>query len=299
MAVCSKCGKKIPAGSKFCPTCGAPVIDDVKSEKTGTRKCPSCGAVLSDQDTVCPYCGFKFDDSEIPGTVDNFTKELIKLEADVQRKNGIKGLFGTKKTANEKLVSFIRNFSVPETKEEIYKFMLFASAKINPKVFSAKTPGDIGAKNESELASIKERNAAWLAKIRQTYEKAKALFGNDADFVNIQQIYDNTMKSVRSAKKKKLIFSAAVVAVLLALIIVPFSVVSINHGSRERKLEKTVQEIQTDISAGKYDDALIKAETLHMDDNWSDESKEHWDEERESLIKLIKDKQKEAENRTD
>ena len=59
---------------------------------------------------------------------------------------------------------------------------------------------------------------------------------------------------------------------------------------KEHKLEHTVQEIRIDISNGDYDSALIKAQSLHMDDNWSSESRAHWDEQRESLIRLIEEK---------
>lgn len=64
---------------------------------------------------------------------------------------------------------------------------------------------------------------------------------------------------------------------------------------KEKKLESIVVEIQQDIKIGNYDEALIKANTLHMDDDWSDESKAAWDKQREYLINLI-EKEKEENN---
>ena len=63
---------------------------------------------------------------------------------------------------------------------------------------------------------------------------------------------------------------------------------------KEHKLEQIVEEIEEDIANKNYDSALIKANKLHMDDGWSSESKEHWDEEREYLIDMI-EKAKEAD----
>lgn len=46
-----------------------------------------------------------------------------------------------------------------------------------------------------------------------------------------------------------------------------------------------------------YDAALIKAQSLHMDDNYSWDSKNRWDKERKALIKLIEEKKAEEEGR--
>ena len=58
-------------------------------------------------------------------------------------------------------------------------------------------------------------------------------------------------------------------------------------------VEATVVEIRQDIANGDYDSALIKANTLHMDVDWSSESEQHWNKEREALIKLIEQKKEE------
>ena len=56
---CSRCGRKMKPGSKFCTNCGAPI----KKEKKKTEKkktvvtCPSCGAEMSAEKKFCTECG--------------------------------------------------------------------------------------------------------------------------------------------------------------------------------------------------------------------------------------------------
>ena len=49
-AVCTACGAQIPAGSKFCPECGA---------KQGSAFCTECGAPIPAGSKFCPECGAK------------------------------------------------------------------------------------------------------------------------------------------------------------------------------------------------------------------------------------------------
>lgn len=69
-----------------------------------------------------------------------------------------------------------------------------------------------------------------------------------------------------------------------------FSGIKKESDKQERELQSIVNEIYTDINAGNYDSALIKAKSLHYTADWSDEVKEKWDDTRESLIKIIEEK---------
>ena len=82
--MCQSCGKIIPAGTKFCPHCGAPVNTvpagqfnpnfgtqakntentkpEIKSEpKVNKNVCPNCGAKRSASEKFCGKCGAKFE----------------------------------------------------------------------------------------------------------------------------------------------------------------------------------------------------------------------------------------------
>ena len=48
-AVCPKCGASVPAGSKFCLSCGAPI--------NTAAFCQNCGKPLPPNAKFCPECG--------------------------------------------------------------------------------------------------------------------------------------------------------------------------------------------------------------------------------------------------
>lgn len=50
-STCPKCGKPVPAGSKFCPECGSPIAQK--------KFCTNCGHELSADAKFCPECGTK------------------------------------------------------------------------------------------------------------------------------------------------------------------------------------------------------------------------------------------------
>ena len=49
--ICPNCGGSVPSGSKFCPSCGAPIVHD--------RFCSQCGAKLAPGAKFCSSCGAK------------------------------------------------------------------------------------------------------------------------------------------------------------------------------------------------------------------------------------------------
>ena len=61
---------------------------------------------------------------------------------------------------------------------------------------------------------------------------------------------------------------------------------------QEQELQSIVNEIYIDINAGKYESALIKAQSLHYTADWSNDIKEKWNDTREYLIKIIEEKMK-------
>lgn len=75
---CPSCGKSVPAGTKFCSYCGAPmeqtpVAAAVLAEPQmcggerqmgGERHCPNCGEVIEPGAKFCVKCGTRIDDEE-------------------------------------------------------------------------------------------------------------------------------------------------------------------------------------------------------------------------------------------
>ena len=61
--ICPSCGKSVPAGTKFCSYCGAPMGDD-KPQMGGERHCPNCGEVIEPGAKFCVKCGTRIDAGE-------------------------------------------------------------------------------------------------------------------------------------------------------------------------------------------------------------------------------------------
>ena len=67
------------------------------------------------------------------------------------------------------------------------------------------------------------------------------------------------------------------------------------HNAVENTANQALIAVQQELDAGNYDTALIKADLIRWTgDNKDKDSKEKWDREREVMIKLIKEAQKEA-----
>jgi hypothetical protein len=173
MAICSSCGAINVDGVKVCQSCGCAVVNEANvndgqrhQEYAGTvYKCPNCGEVLQSFVTYCPACGF-----ELRGTkTANAAHELAaKLEA-----------IGSKREYQR--ISLIRSFAIPNTKEDIYEFIILAASNID---------------------GIDDLSKAWLAKSEQAYQKAKLVFGNSSDFQSVHNIFEEANEKMKEAKRE-------------------------------------------------------------------------------------------------
>lgn len=67
----------------------------------------------------------------------------------------------------------------------------------------------------------------------------------------------------------------------------------------EKKLEVKVDEIMIDINNGDYNEAYIKANSLHYTSDWSNKTKGKWNKTRKALLKKIKQTEKKSSNNND
>lgn len=172
MPFCTNCGAKIADGAKFCPNCGGTVNNRTGNKRKtvydgNIHKCPNCGERLSAFVSVCPTCGYEIRGKSAADSVQTFYRDLNRAQTTEQKD------------------CMIRNFPVPNTKEDIIEFMILASSNI------------LG-EDERDIYE------AWLAKFEQTYQKALILFSGDPDFSRIQQIYENCQVNIESEKQRKL-----------------------------------------------------------------------------------------------
>lgn len=165
MTFCTNCGHQISEDSKFCANCGAPVTTTVNSEQKRTtifegniHKCPHCGETLKAFESVCPTCGTELRGTKSSIAIISLSEKLEQADSDKQR------------------IVIIKNFPIPNTKEDIFEFMVLASTNFNSSYYVAHL-------HEDDISD------AWLIKIEQCYTKAKLAFGGDSDFRRIESIY--------------------------------------------------------------------------------------------------------------
>lgn len=206
MAYCKNCGAVLVDGAKFCQKCGTKV--DAAAPDRSTRqqeyagkiyKCPRCGEVLESFVSNCPTCGLELRGTKATSSVQEFALKLEAIEAS--RRYEVFPLFSkSSETANyisstdQQKISLIENFAVPNAKEDILEFMILATSNIDTSVYG-----------ESEPTSGQKAMAhTWYAKVDQAYKKAKSLYGKDADFARIQELYDTCLRDVKNKREKRI-----------------------------------------------------------------------------------------------
>ena len=264
MAFCINCGQELAEGAKFCANCGTAANDTNSNAKRKMvydgeiHKCPQCGEVLEAFVAVCPSCGYELRGSSTTNAVKEFAAKLDTATAEYQKE------------------SIIRSFPIPNTKEDIFEFMILASSNIdehpNKSVFNA-----------------------WIAKFEQCYQKAKLSFKQESDFVKIQAIYEKTQKEIKKIRRKGPLRKTLIIVlpiVAFVLINVAFwSWVSSGYNNEEEevaRLEAIVVEVETALENNEYDLAMMHAKSIDYS-AWTanDELERQWDIKRDYLIKKV------------
>ena len=172
MAFCANCGHKVKEYDKFCPRCGVATRKDYFSDsknKTGRKesydgeikKCPHCGETLKSFEAICPTCGYELRNTVTSNYIQDFFKKLESADSPKQKDE------------------LIRHFVMPNTKEDIFEFMILAAANL-----------EAGGDNTD----------AWLIKLEQAYQKAKYIFKDSSELEPINNIYNNATKNYRKIR---------------------------------------------------------------------------------------------------
>lgn len=226
---CHNCGKEVPDNIKFCSECGAELTNNkiLKKKYDGEiRKCPNCGETLKAFETKCSTCGYEIRNSKASNAIEEFAKQLndiegYKSERRVNLKTLIFGNYGydsdeTKKI-NELKSNFIKNYAIPNNKEDLYEFLIMAVSNLDTN-YLVKKMKELGVNKETYIG-YKKLNEAWYVKMKQAYEKAKLAFDNDEDFNHISEMFLEKQKEINSAKKSKLIKKIVIWGVVIILFI--------------------------------------------------------------------------------
>lgn len=208
MAFCMNCGKELPDGAKFCAECGTPFgttnVQEENQRETvyeGTIfKCPNCGDILDAHEVVCGTCGYERRGTKATSSVTELANKIKELESKKPPKK-IGNIFASVLTGgqlsniDEQIVSLIKNFAIPNTKEDILEFVLLAATNIDMKVY-----GVNGQQYQNLNPLRREISDAWLSKFEQAYQKAQLMLGNTQEFINVHKLYVDKKKEIKKMK---------------------------------------------------------------------------------------------------
>lgn len=200
MAYCPNCGTKLVDGDVFCGNCGKrieaatapcePVFSQAPTEesgsptketkpKSGITRCPACGEIVDKNAVICPSCGYGIRDVA-DGSIALLSQKLDLIESKRPQKRK-KDEKGTISATDERKISLIRSWPIPNNKDDLIEFAAMASG-------NCIAPPNMYRTAEDALAD------AWRSKFDQAYAKAEHLFGDSEDFALIKDLKTDIQK---------------------------------------------------------------------------------------------------------
>ena len=207
MAFCINCGQELAGGAKFCANCGKAVNGENPTTQRKTvyegqlHKCPNCGEVINSFVSNCPACGYEIRDAQGVSSVRQLAMKLEQLEAKRPPKKGINIFAQTfgggvqLQSIDEQKIDLIKNFSIPNTKEDVLEFIVLAAANSDLKVY-----GLDSSRYQMLDPARRELSDAWLAKLEQADQKAEIMFGHTQEYLSMRNVYENKMKAIKKQK---------------------------------------------------------------------------------------------------
>ena len=205
--------------------------------KEGTiHKCPACGEVIKGFEMKCPSCGFEFRDTKSSNTITEFANRIQYLE-DQRKEKTIRRRFGEEMLTyigvtaetdkiDREIITLIKNFPIPNNKEDIYEFLILACSNIDEEILKAHDNLEVDIPNVHEFNALRSRSKAWLAKATQAYQKAQIGFANTEQFKQIDSIYKEKLESTKQANKQRktkkvfwIVFPVALLGTILIVLI--------------------------------------------------------------------------------
>ena len=225
MAFCTNCGQELADGAKFCANCGKAVTGESTTSQRKTvyegnlHKCPNCGEVLNSFVTNCPTCGHEIRDTQGVSSVRQLAIKLEQLESKRPPKKGT-NIFGQTfsggtqlQSIDEQKIDLIRNFSIPNTQEDVLEFIVLAAANIDLNVY-----GLDSSRYQMFDPARRELSDAWLAKLEQADQKAEIMFGHTQEYLSMRNVYENKMKAIKKQKLQIVWLIAGVFGLLLMIL---------------------------------------------------------------------------------
>jgi hypothetical protein len=256
------------------------------------HKCPSCGTPLGAFVSACDACGHEFTDVDANRSITALAARFEEIEQEVDAK-GIKGK-NRDKAILDKRARVIRDFPVPNSREDLQQLMFF----IQPKIVQSVQPDP----------NIED----WRSKFIEVLNRAKHAYKNDAsalaEFARIEKSLESSVASSLQIKAKRNPLFVALAAGALVLVVIGLVSSRMEQGKLEHceeqyaaaaKFEKArLEQVATSADQGyrnkNYAEALVTAGKLRWDladascklaDN--QQARSVWEAKRAELVALI------------
>lgn len=229
------------------------------------RVCPQCREVINAFVPVCPSCGHEIRGAKAVSSVTELARKLEAIEAQRERKDSrtykerMHGEAITK--TDEQKISLIRSFAIPNTKEDLYEFLVLAGSNIDVDLY-----GDL---YEGKILNTDARIAvsdAWKAKFEQAYQKAKTVLKGDSLLFEVENLYHDKMAAkeqvIRRRKMPFIITCGGLALFLVIFLVVIFVSDSISIKRENARLDAIVEEVYSLIECENYIAARSKASML-------------------------------------
>ena len=187
-------------------------------EDNKITRCPSCGAGLDSFESRCPYCGNEIRNVKLSKAIEKFTEGLNRITSKAlpeykPKDSLLRSVIGENIHEDEKreefeqmvqdereqeIATYISNYAIPNSKEDIIEFMILATTNVDLKF------------NSDVVKS------AWANKMNQIYEKAKlTLKGNDLE--RVKEIYEKGKSSLRTKQLNSALYIGSGILAYFAL----------------------------------------------------------------------------------
>lgn len=303
MAFCTKCGKQLDLDAQFCSRCGAPAqasaqaVPEPRREawEGSVHKCPHCGSPVGSFDVCCPACGNELRDKEAADSVAELSQRLDQIESERNGSGKKRGPFVKAAEQNavsdidQRKINLIRSFPIPNTKEDLFEFMILALSNYDVKFT------DMGDEGGSE--SEKALSEAWKAKLEQAFNKAEVLFRDDPALERFRAMRKEKLGEIeerRAAAKKK---SAKTWVLIILLNVVVFGCIGLIFAcdglsiQRENeRLQGVVEEVYELVDEENYTLARAKASEIVFSGSTTrngEQTAEKWETVRQETLEMI------------
>lgn len=185
---CKYCGNEVQENQVFCNMCGKKLLEENNSNQKvydgKLKKCPNCGELVDSFTIKCKACGYEFREISETSSIQKLRESLDEMVSKDKDDILSKILYGDnyKSKGIRNVIAKIRNFNIPNAKEDIIDMMILAISNID--------------NDDDELSE------AWRSKMEQAYQKAKILLKNDPSFSEIENLYKSKKEEIRIVEEE-------------------------------------------------------------------------------------------------